>query len=164
MNKPTISIIVAVWPHNEIWKNNQLLWNIPTDLKRFKDLTTGHPIIMWRKTFESLPKKYRPLPNRTNIVLNNDSSFHNDGIIICNNIPDAIAKASEIDPNEIFIIWWWMIFRQTLEIADKIYLTKVEWEFDADIFFPDYSMFNKIISKQDLEDNWYRLSFLELTK
>lgn len=164
MNQPIISIIVAVWPKNELGKDNQLLWHIPSDMKRFKELTSWHPVIMWRKTFESIPEKFRPLPNRTNIIISRNPELEYDWVLIFKDIEKAIEKAKSIDENEIFIIGWAQIYNSTINIADKLYLTKVEWNFDADVFFPDYSMFNKVISKQDLEDNWFKISFIELVK
>ncbi len=150
MNKPKISIIVAVGKNREIGKNNQLLWHLPEDLKRFKELTTNHPIIMGERTFNSIG---RVLPNRTNIVLSQDANLKIDGAIVCSSIPKAIEVAQKHDDEEIFIIGGASIYAQTIDLADKLYLTLVDQNFDADVFFPDYSKFDKIISESELQQS-----------
>ena len=129
-----ISIIVAIGENGEIGANNDLLWRLPDDMKRFKELTTGHTIIMGRKTFESLPKG--ALPNRTNVVItrNNGASFENCEIF--NDLKAAIDTYK--NENEIFIIGGAEIYRQAMIIADKLYVTHVHNTFEkADVFFPD---------------------------
>ena len=102
MNKPLISLIVAISEKNRVMgKKGGLPWYIPEDLRKFKTLTTGHPIIMGRKTFESIG---RPLPNRTNIVITRDSTFHQEGIVVVSSLEMAIHKAQEVESKELFII------------------------------------------------------------
>jgi len=127
-----ISIIVAIAQNYAIGKNNQLLWHLSDDLKRFKQLTTGNTVIMGRKTFESLPVK--PLPNRKNIVITDNNGEAIDGCIMAYSIEQAIEKADSISEN--FIIGGGSIYSQFLPIADKLYLTIVHHDFDADTFFP----------------------------
>jgi len=140
----TISIIVAVDANNGIGKDNDLLTFIPGDLKRFKEITTGHPVIMGRKTLESLPKG--PLPNRTNIIITGSETKF-DGCVTVNSIQEAIDACPEGE--ESFIIGGGKIYEQFLPIADKLYLTVVEKEFEADTFFPEINFDNwKLESKE----------------
>lgn len=126
-----ISIIVATSENHGIGKNNQLLWHLPNDLKFFKNITSGHTIIMGRKTFESIG---RPLPNRRNIVITRQKELIADGVEIASSISEALKLTS--GEAEVFIIGGAEIYRQTLDLADRIYLTKVAVRLDADAFFP----------------------------
>jgi dihydrofolate reductase len=128
-----ISIIVAVADNNAIGKDNDLLWHISDDLKRFKKITSGHKIIMGKKTFLSLP--VRPLPNRTSIVITDDPADHYEGCIMAYSIEDAISKCGEEE--ECFIIGGGSVYTQFLPLADKLYLTKVNRSYEADTFFPE---------------------------
>ncbi len=130
-----ISIVVAFGQNNEIGFENQLLWNLPKDLKHFKDLTSGHPIIMGRKTYESIG---RPLPNRTNIVVSTKKDWFEEGILIVGSIKEAIKFAKKIDET-IFIIGGGKIYEQTINLVDKLEVTLVKSEFKADTFFPKIS-------------------------
>ncbi len=126
-----LSIIVAISENNAIGKNNELLWHLPQDLKRFKAITTGHTIIMGRKTFDSIGK---PLPNRRSVVITRDENFHHEGVTVVHSIKEALATvASE---KEVFIIGGGEIYKETLPLVDKIYLTTVHKSFEADTFFP----------------------------
>ncbi len=127
-----LSIIAGIGINNELGNNNGLLWQLPNDLKHFKDTTTGHPIIMGRRTFDSIG---RPLPNRTNIVITRDAGFNADGIVVAHSFEEAIAPYKQTD-QEIFIIGGGQLYAETLPYADKLYITKVNGSFDADVFFP----------------------------
>jgi len=160
-----ISMIAAIWLNNELGKDNDLLWSISEDMKRFKTLTNGHPVIMWRKTFESIPPKFCPLPNRTNIVISRNPKINYEWVIICPNIEEAIQKAQEIDQNEIFIIWWAQIYSQWINLTDRLYITVVESDFKADVFFPEYkNIFTKTIEEMSSQDENYKYKFLTLEK
>jgi len=130
-----ITLIAAVAENSALGKDNQLLWHLPNDFKRFKNITTGHYIIMGRKTFESFPK---PLPNRTHVIISRQTDYHVPGCIIV----DSVQHALEVCPNdqEIFIIGGGQIYNQSLEIADKLDITKVHQTFDADTFFPEIDL------------------------
>ncbi|NAW51801.1 dihydrofolate reductase [Elizabethkingia argentiflava] len=128
-----ITIIAAVGKNNEIGKGNQLLWYLPKDLKHFKQITNGYPIIMGRKTFHSIGK---PLPNRTNIVVSRNENWFEEGILIVNNLKEALKHAKKID-EKIFVIGGGDIYKQCMEFADRIELTRVDGIFDADVFFPE---------------------------
>lgn len=132
--KSTISIIVAIADNNAIGKDQQLLWRLPSDMKRFKGLTTGHTVVMGRKTFESLPKG--ALPNRKNVVLTTQHEASFKDTFVCKSMNDALNLCENED--EIFIIGGAAVYRQALKIADKMYLTLVHHTFeDADTFFPE---------------------------
>ena len=130
-----LSIIVAMSENYGIGKNNDLLWHIPDDLKRFKRLTTGHTIIMGKKTYESLPVK--PLPNRVNIVISDVPGETFEGCEMAYSIEEAIAKCPEDD--ECFVIGGGMIYKQFLEHVDRLYITLVHKNFTADTYFPEFN-------------------------
>jgi len=128
-----ISIIVAIAENNAIGKNNDLLWHIPEDMKRFKQITSGHKIIMGKRTYESLP--YRPLKNRTNIVISDLPGDHYEGCLMAYSIEEAMEHCTQDE--ECFIIGGGMVYKQFLPLADKLYITRVDKSFEADIFFPE---------------------------
>ncbi|MEP5341148.1 MAG: dihydrofolate reductase [Algibacter sp.] len=134
--KSELTIIVAAAENDAIGKDNKLIWHLGDDLKRFKNLTNNHHIIMGRKTFESFPK---PLPNRTHIVITRQSDYKvPDGVITVNSLDDAIdAAKSDTQP---FIIGGGEIYKQALQVADKIELTRVHENFEADTYFPEVDM------------------------
>ncbi|MBN2174535.1 MAG: dihydrofolate reductase [Bacteroidales bacterium] len=141
-----ISIIVAVAKNNAIGKDNKLLWHLSEDLKRFKKLTTGHTIVMGKNTYYSLPN--RPLPNRRHIILTDIPGEQIDGCIMAYSIEDAISKMDRDEEN--FIIGGASIYRQFLSYANKLYITWVHHEFEADTFFPELDKAEwKIMSKED---------------
>lgn len=130
-----ITLIAAAGENNELGKDNDLLWHLPDDFKRFKKLTSYHFIIMGRKTFESFPK---PLPNRVHIVLTHDRNYGNEGAVVAYSLEEALEKATS--NKDVFIIGGGEIFKLALEVADKIELTRVHGTFkDADTFFPEFS-------------------------
>ncbi len=129
-----ISLIVAAAENNAIGKNNQLLWHLPNDLKFFKNTTWGMPVIMGRKTFESVNK---PLPGRINIVITKQADWKAQGVMVATDLNDALQKAAVTNCKEYFIIGGGEIYKQSIEIADKIYLTRAHTIInDADTFFP----------------------------
>jgi dihydrofolate reductase len=128
-----LSLIVAAAQNNAIGKNNQLLWHLPNDLKFFKNTTWGMPVIMGRKTFESVNK---PLPGRFNIVITRQPGWNAEGVIVASDLNDAISKARETNCKELFVIGGGEIYNQAYAMADKIYLTRVDATPDADTFFP----------------------------
>jgi len=152
-----ISIIVAIADNHAIGKDNQLLWHLSEDLKRFKQLTTHHTIIMGKKTFESLPK--RPLPNRRSIVITDVPNEKIEGCVMAYSIEDAV---NQCDPDqENFIIGGGSIYSQFMPIADKLYLTKVHKDFEADIFYPeiDFSEWEIIEKQENLFDEKCELGY-----
>ncbi len=135
-----ISIIVAVGSNNAIGRNNSLIWHLPADMKYFKDKTTGHCIITGRKNYESIPEKFRPLPNRTNIVITRQNDYKAPGAIVTTSLEKALIAAKQTGDEEIFIIGGGDIFKQSLHLANTIYLTRIEQAFDADVFFPELDL------------------------
>jgi len=128
-----LSIIAAIGKNNEIGKNNQLLCRLPDDLKRFKAITTGHTVIMGRKTFESLPNG--ALPNRRNIVISRNPQLAVEGAEVYSSLDHALLKC--IDELEVFITGGAQIYAQALPVADKLYITRIHAAFpEADAFFP----------------------------
>jgi dihydrofolate reductase len=127
-----ITIIAAAGENNELGKNNDLVWHLPDDFKRFKQITTGHHIIMGRKTFESFPK---PLPNRTHIVITRNKNYKKDGAVVIHSMEEALKIVKNDD--QPFIIGGGEIYKIGMEYADKIELTKVHGKFEADTFFPE---------------------------
>lgn len=125
-------MIAAAGQNNELGKDNDLVWHLPNDFKRFKSLTTGHHILMGRKTFESFPK---PLPNRTHVVITRNMDYHREGIQVVHSLEAAIEIAQD-DPQP-FIIGGGEIYKLGMQLADRIELTRVHGSFDADTYFPD---------------------------
>jgi len=159
-----LSIIVAIDENNAIGKNNQLLCHLPEDLKRFKKLTSGHTIVMGKRTYESLP--IRPLKNRVNIVITDILTEKIDGCIMAYSIEDAIQKC---DPfNENFIIGGASIYKQFMPFANKLYITKIHHNFEADCFFPEINTHEwELVMKEDFnldEKNLYEYSYLTYEK
>lgn len=158
-----ISIIVAVDNNDAIGKNNQLLWHLPNDLKFFKRTTSGHTVIMGRKTYDSIGK---PLPNRRNIVITRQENLNIEGVEIYNSLEQALENC--LNEQEIFIVGGAEIYKQALPLTDKIYLTKVDHDFDADTFLSGFSINDwNIVSKEDHnkdEKHLYNYSFIILQK
>lgn len=129
-----ISAIVATAKNNVIGKDNQIPWYLPADLSYFKKTTLGHHIIMGRNSFRSIG---RPLPKRTNIVVTRDPFFSADGVLVAHSVEEALGMAYDGGEEEVFIIGGGEIYKETAELWDKIYLTKVELETEGDVFFPE---------------------------
>jgi dihydrofolate reductase len=162
-----ISIIVATTNNGVIGKDNQLLWKLSADLKQFKALTTGHSVIMGRKTFDSIG---RALPNRTNIVISRQKDLiFPEGVLQTNSLEKAIEIAKNYPGNEeIFIIGGGNVYEQALKITDKVYLTEVKTSMEGDAFFPnlDRSEWSEISRISHIKDdkNEYDFDFVELIK
>ena len=162
-NKPRISIIAAIARENRaIGKNNKLLWHIPEDMKHFRELTSGHTVIMGQKTFGSIG---RALPNRTNIVLTDDENFLPEGVAVCHSIEESLEKAQEVEREEIFIIGGGMVYKQFLPLAKRLYLTLVDGHFEGDVFFPEYEgELTKVVSRDRKEDGQHEYEFVTLER
>lgn len=160
MKKPCISLICAINKNRGIGLNNKLLYDIPNDLKYFQKITSGHPVIMGLKTYQSIG---RPLPKRTNIILCPDD-IKIAGAVIAHSIEEAINIASQADKEEIFFIGGGQVYAQSINYADRLYLTVIDDEHDADVYFPDYTKFNKIISSQKESSVGLNYEYLILEK
>ncbi|MEK4761078.1 dihydrofolate reductase [Viridibacillus sp. FSL E2-0187] len=153
-----ISLIVAHDENNVIGLNNAMPWHLPGDLAYFKRTTMGKPMIMGRKTFESIGK---PLPGRTNIVITRDEEYAREGIVIVHSIEEALAQA-EKESEEIMIIGGEQIFRMTLPMADRLYVTKIEKQYEGDTFFPSYGDEWQVVSQSDVNETEDGLKFTYL--
>ena len=164
-----VSLIVAVAENGVIGKDNDLIWHLPKDMRFFKETTMGHHVIMGRKNFESIPHKYRPLPDRTNIVITRQSEYKAEGCIVVDSVEAALEIAKNNGDIEPFIIGGGQIYRIALEenLVDKIYLTKVHHSFEGDTFFPelssDWKEINKTENKAD-EKHKYNYDFITLER
>ncbi len=155
-----ISIIVAIAGKKRvIGKKGSLPWYIPQELKRFKEVTMGHSIIMGRKTHESIGK---PLPGRTNIVITHEPDYKALGCIVVHSLDEALKEAQD---DEIFVIGGGEIYKQALPLATKLYLTYIDKEIEGDVFFPDYSEFKKVVYESDWQEHEeFKYKFLELER
>ena len=157
-NKQMITLIAAAAENNEIGKDNKLIWHLSDDLKRFKKLTSGHAIIMGRKTFESFPKA---LPNRTNVVITRDRNYTAEGAVVVHSLEEAIESTKE--DSQPFIIGGGEIYKQALSIAHRIELTRVHNNFEADTYFPELNKSWKETYREDCfkdEKHDYDYSFI----
>ncbi len=128
-----VSLVVAASTNNAIGKDNQLLWHLPNDLKFFKNTTWGMVVVMGRKTFEAVNK---PLPGRINIVITRQANWTAEGVMTATDLDDALKKARETNCKEIFVIGGGEIYKQSMAISNKIYITRVHATLDGDTFFP----------------------------
>ena len=132
----TLSLLLAASENNVIGKDNQLPWHLPNDLKYFKNQTWGMPILMGRKTFESIGK---PLPGRKSIVITRNNEWQHEGVEVVHSVEEAIEKAQTFDVKEIFVIGGSEIFNTAFEKAARIYLTRIHHQFEGDSYFPEVS-------------------------
>lgn len=156
-------MIAAIGRDRGLGKGNELLWKIPDDLKRFRELTSEHPIIMGRKTFESIG---RPLPRRTNIVVTRDATWQHEGGIAAASVEDALEKAKTAPgAEEVFIIGGGQIYEAALPVADKLYLTLIDGTKEADSFFPAYeNAFTKKIFDESHEWEGLKYRWVDLER
>lgn len=160
-----ISLIAAIGKNNELGKDNTLLWNMPADMKYFRETTRGHSVIMGRKTFESIG---HPLPNRRNIIITRDVNYIKEGAEIVHSLDEAL-EIFENKNEEIFIIGGAEIYKQAIGKIDKLYITEIDGEFtEADTFFPtiDKELWKEIKRENHTKDekNLYDYSFVEYEK
>lgn len=171
-----VSIVVSVGKNREIGRENDLLWDIPEDRARFKNITMGHVVIWGRKTFESvLTYIHKAPPGRRNIIVTRDENYKYEDCIVVNSLEEALEvaieeqeilrKAQDGKSEEIFLGGGGQIYKQAMEagIVDKIYLTVVEGDYDSDTYFPDYSGF-KVVSEEERQNEKYKFKFLELQR
>ena len=160
-----ITIIAAIAKNNALGKDNDLIWYLPGDLKRFKKTTTGHHILMGRNTFESIGK---PLPNRTSIIITRNEKYLKDGCLVANSLEEAVELAKEDD--QMFIIGGAQVYKYAMEnnIGDTLDITLVHHEFEADVFFPEIDPeIWKEVAREDFkadEKNKFDYSFLRFQK
>lgn len=162
-----ISMIAAIGERTRvIGKNNDLLWHIPEDAKHFKDTTMGHPVIMGRRTWESIPEKFRPLPGRENIVVTRQASYEAKGATVVGSLDTALQTAKNAEgADEIFIVGGGELYTEALPRADRLYLTLIDDDAEGDAHFPEYkTLFTRILSEESREHNGLRYRFVTLEK
>ena len=164
-----VALIVAVSENGVIGKDNDLIWHLPNDIRFFKETTMGHHVIMGRKNFESIPHKYRPLPNRTNVLITMQTDYTAVGCVVVNSVEAALEIAKQNGDSDPFIIGGGQIYKISLEqnLVDRIYLTRIYYSFDGDTFFPELNSDWKEINREDCfkdEINNYNFSFIVLEK
>jgi dihydrofolate reductase len=135
-----VKLIVAMDNERGIGKNNDLMWHLPADMKFFRETTTGHIVVMGRKNWDSIPEKFRPLPNRENVVLTRNTDYLASGARVFHSLQDCLSYFSGEDQKDIFIIGGGEIYRQALDLKciDEMYITHVDAVYGADTFFPEF--------------------------
>ncbi|PTX18776.1 dihydrofolate reductase [Pontibacter mucosus] len=160
-----LAIIVAAAENNVIGKDNDLIWHLPADLKHFKSLTMGHPMIMGRKTFEAIGK---PLPGRTSIIITSQKNYQAEGCVVVHSLEEAIAKGKGLDTEQVSIIGGANVYKQALPLADIVYLTRVHASFEGDAYFPELPDDAWQVVEQEHhepdEKNKYSYTFLTLKR
>ena len=134
-----ISLVAAVAENGVIGKNNDLPWHLPDDMKFFMEKTKGHHVILGRKNYESLPEKYRPLPDRTNIVVTRSSDFQAPGCRVVHSIAEAFQFAESNSEKEVMVIGGADIYRLALPHANNLYITEIRASVDGDVYFPEFN-------------------------
>jgi dihydrofolate reductase len=160
-----IAIVVAVADNHVIGKDNQLIWHLPADLRHFKQKTMGHPMIMGRKTFDSIGK---PLPGRTTIIVTRQQNFKAEGCLVAHSVQAAIEIGSELDTEQVSIVGGAEIYKQAMPFVDTLYLTRVHHTFEGDTYFPELpeKEWQQISAEHHEPDekNRYSYSFIELRR
>lgn len=166
MNTSRINAIAAIGARSRVLgKDGDLVYKIPEDLKRFRELTTGHPVIMGRKTWESLPDSVRPLPGRANFVITRQKEYEALGAAVCPSVEDALEKAKgAVGSEEIFIIGGGEIYAEALPKTHRLYLTLIEDDAEGDTLFPEYHEFTNVISTEDHKDEELPYTYITLER
>ncbi len=160
-NETKISAIAAIGTNRVIGRGNDLIWKIPDDLTRFREITKGHPVIMGRRTFESIG---RPLPDRENIVITREKDYAPEGVLVVYSVEEALKKARESKNEEVFVIGGGEIYKQMLPYTDKLYLTIIDATAEGDTFFPDYSEFKKETFREERDYNGLKYTWINLER
>lgn len=163
MPKPGLTLIAAVARNGVIGRDNCLPWHLPADLKHFKALTTGHAVIMGRKTWESLPEKFRPLPGRQNIVVTRNAGYAATGATVANSLADAVAAANG---SEAFVIGGAELYQAALPLADRLELTEISRDYEGDTFFParDATQWREMAREAQLDDTGLGYAFVSYAR
>ncbi len=164
MAQAKIIAIAAIGKNRGLGKGSDLLYRIPADFERMHKVTMGHPLIMGRRTWESIPANRRPLAGRANIIVTRQEDFAPEGTIVLHSIEDAIAKARELDSEKIYIFGGAEIYKAALPYTNELDLTIIDAEKPADVFFPDYSKFTKVVSEEKHTHEGVGFSFVTLER
>jgi len=155
-----ISLIVAMDKNKVIGKNNSLIWKLPEDMKRFKQLTLNKPVVMGRKTFESIGK---PLPNRLNIILTREKNYSAEGCVVVHSVKEALNASKNNE--EIMVIGGAQIYKEFLPLANRMYITLIEKEFEGDAYFPEYNKEDwKETNRKGHDNGQFKYAFVELER
>jgi dihydrofolate reductase len=156
-----ISLIAALSKNRVIGKNNDLPWHLPDDMKYFMQTTRGHYVIMGRKNYDSIPEKFRPLADRTNIVVTRQQNFSAPGCLVVNSLEEGLALAKSNQEKEAFIIGGSEIYQQGLPHATRLYLTEIDAHIEGDTFFPEFdkSKWKEVSRKKHLQDEKHKFAF-----
>jgi dihydrofolate reductase len=156
-----ISLIAALANNRVIGKNNDLPWRLPDDMKYFMETTKGHCVIMGRKNYDSLPRKFRPLANRTNILVTRQQNFEAAGCRVVHSMEDALKVARQLNEEEVFVMGGAEIYGQALDVAHRLYLTEIDSAIEGDTFFPsvDHSLFKEISRIRHKADEKHSYAF-----
>jgi dihydrofolate reductase len=138
----TISLIAALTENRVIGRNNDLPWHLPDDMKYFMKTTSGHYVIMGRKNYESIPEKFRPLPNRTNVVVTRQKNFKAENCTVVHSLEEGLALARHAQQQEVFIIGGAEIYTQGFPLASRLYLTEIQGTIEGDTYFPEFNKKN----------------------
>ncbi len=161
-----VALIVAMDLDRGIGKNNDLMWHLPEDMKFFKETTSGHVVVMGRKNFESIPEKFRPLPNRENVVLTRNNNYACEGVEVFNDFITLMTTYSDEKSRTVFIIGGGEIYKLALEadILDEMYITHVNESYGADTFFPEFDLSKWKVEtlKEQAKDDKHKASFKTL--
>lgn len=163
MTKPLLTLIAAVARNGVIGIDNRLPWHLPADLRHFKALTSGHAVIMGRKTWESLPAKFRPLPGRRNIVVSRDAGYRAEGAVVALSLPAALAAAGEGEGDgEAFLIGGAQLYATALPLADRLQLTEIDASFEGDTCFPaiDPGLWHEVARQAHSGDDGFDYAFV----
>ncbi len=160
-----ISMIAAMAHDRVIGKDNQMPWHLPADLAHFKRVTLGKPVLMGRKTYQSIG---RPLPGRVNIVISRDPDFRPEGVVVCDSIEAALAQAESLGSNEVMVMGGGHIYAQCLSFAQRLYLTYIDATIEGDTQFPDYQQYDWQEREREAypadSRNPYSMSFVTLER
>lgn len=156
-----IAMIAAVAENGVIGKDNDLVWSLPDDMKYFMNTTKNHFILLGRKNYESLPPKFRPLPNRTNVVITRQPAFQLDNAFVVHSLDDAIALCKKENQERIFVIGGGQIYKQALPKTDTLYITEIHQAFEGDTYFPEYDKneWNEVSREHHGKDDRHKYSF-----
>lgn len=166
MKRPSVVAIAAIGRNRELGKGNELLWRIPEDLKRFRELTAGHPIVLGRKTFESIVGYLgKPLPGRQNIVVTRDPAWRYEGVLTAASVEEAIARGKEIDGEQVSIGGGAQIYEAAIPYTDVLKLTIIDDSKDADSFFPAYEKeFTDVLHEEAGEHDGLKFRWVDLAR
>ena len=160
--RPTISFVVAMDRNRLIGQGSGLPWRLPDEIRRFKEITMGHPVLMGRKTYETIPQKFRPLPGRTNIILTRQQEYDAPGCIVVHSLQEALSAVSPEE--ELMVIGGSQLFDALLPIVDRLYLTEIDDEYEGDVYFPalDMNQWREVAREEHPRDDRHASPFVFL--